>query len=262
VAVVAGRSSVVRMAARAPIKLLAPRDHSPAARLVVSNFGGGIVAGDALRLGLDVGEEAVALLTTQSSTKVYRSDGPLAQQRVRAAVGRGGLLAVVGDPVTCFAAARYRQEQRFELAETASLVVVDLLTSGRWACGERWAFSHYRSAIDVAVGGSDVLRDRLLLDPADGPLDSPMRCGRFECLATLLLIGPAVADVAAGVLETVGRMPVQRRAGVLASAGPTGGGGALARLAGPSAEACVEQARSLCRGLAAAIGADPWGRKW
>lgn len=256
-----GRSRVIRAQARSPMKLLQPRDDARAARLVTSSFGGGLVAGDELMLRLDVGAGATAILGTQSSTKVFRSDGRMARQGVDATVGADALLAIVPDPVTCFAGARFEQQQRYDLAADASLMLVDLLTSGRWACGERWAFATYRSNIDVDIDGRPALRERVLLDPADGPIDSPYRCGRFECLATVLLIGPKLADVAQSVRQTVERHAVGRRETLIASASPLAGG-TLLRVAGPAAEVCVAYVRHLCRGAIDVIGTDPWGRKW
>ena len=71
------------------------------------------------------------------------------QQRLSTSVGAGGLLAVLPDPVTLDADAKFEQTQDFELHPTASLVAVDALTAGRvhtvrdqWSkdvlSGERW----------------------------------------------------------------------------------------------------------------------------
>ena len=40
------------------------------------------------------------------------------------------------DPVICFASSTYRQTQRFDLAESASLVLLDWMSSGRRESGE------------------------------------------------------------------------------------------------------------------------------
>jgi len=67
-------------------------------------------------------------------------------QTVDARVAEGALLAVLPDPVTCFAGARYTQRQSFSLAPGGSLVLVDWLTCGRRALGETWALSSYQSS--------------------------------------------------------------------------------------------------------------------
>ena len=67
------RSVVSRALATSPLKLFTPRNHGAAAWVYSANYGGGLVGGDTLRLVVDVGPGALALLTTQASTKVYRS---------------------------------------------------------------------------------------------------------------------------------------------------------------------------------------------
>ena len=72
-------------------------------------FGGGLVGGDDIQLRADVTAGARALLTTQASTKVYRSERR-SRQSLTATVGANALLAVVPDPIVCFAARRLRAE--------------------------------------------------------------------------------------------------------------------------------------------------------
>lgn len=67
-------------------------------------------------------------------------------------MAEGALLAVLPDPVTCFAGARYSQRQSFLLAPGASLVLVDWLTCGRRALGEAWALASYESSNRVFWG--------------------------------------------------------------------------------------------------------------
>src|SRR5581483_7938617 len=101
----------------------------------------------AIDVELEIQAGAMAVLTTQASTKVYRSLEP-ATQTLRATVGSGALLASLPDPVVCFADAHFTQTQRIDLDEGGNLVLVDWMTSGRHRCGERWAFAHYENRID------------------------------------------------------------------------------------------------------------------
>jgi urease accessory protein len=108
-------------------------------------------------------EGARAVVTTQASTKVYRSLRP-ASQEVKSSIADDALLVVLPDPVVCFAGGDFSQEQRYDLQPRASLVLVDWMTSGRHATGERWAFHHYSSRIDIRRAGRRVLYDMLRLD--------------------------------------------------------------------------------------------------
>jgi urease accessory protein len=259
---VSGATAVIRRLASSPLKLLTPRGHNGTAHVVTSTYGGGLLAGDNIALRLAAGPNTRCLLGTQASTKVYRStDGRPGRQSIDAIVAAGAVLVVAPDPVTCFAGARYAQRQHFRLDGGASLLLIDWITSGRVARGERWAFDHYRSDTRVDVGGSCVARDALLLDPRHGPIDAPHRMGRFECLANVYLLGPAFAEAASGFLARVGRMPVQKRAPLIVTASPLKDG-AVVRVAGGAAETV---GRFLGQQLAPAwapLGQDPWLNKW
>src|SRR5580704_17226665 len=181
--------TIVRAArATSPIKLLLPKNHGHAAWITVATFGGGLVDGDAVRLDLDVGEGASGLVGTQASTKVYRCPRSACRQDVSARVGEGAILVLVPEPVACFAGARYEQSTAVELAPSASLVILDAFTAGRSGRGERWDFHRCAARTAITRGGAPVLHDAMVLEPAHGDLRA--RLGRFDALATLVILGP------------------------------------------------------------------------
>src|SRR5262245_163756 len=104
------RSTVSQAYASSPLRLLMPRNHGRAAWIYTSSFGGGLVDGDRVSLDIVVDAGAAAFVSTQASTKVYRSACGTSAE-LRASVGDEGLLVLAPDPVVCFAASRYRQTQ-------------------------------------------------------------------------------------------------------------------------------------------------------
>jgi urease accessory protein len=265
---VAGATAVVRRLAHSPLKLLTPRGAGAGvgttrcAHVVTSTYGGGLLAGDEINLRLIAGDHTRCALGTQASTKVYRGDGLRAsRQSFDATLGDDAVLAVVPDPLTCFAGSRYRQRLHFHLNESASLLLIDWLTSGRSACGERWAFDHYRADTRIDVGPACVARDALLLEPEPGAPSVAARMGRFDCFATVFLVGPAFAAAAADLLERVGKMPVERRAPLVASASPLKNG-AMLRIAGGAAETVGRFIAQRLEHAWTALEEDPWSRKW
>jgi urease accessory protein len=255
----AGRSVVARAYATSPLRLLTPRNHGRAAWVYTSTFGGGLVGGDATVLDVEVGPGAAAFLSTQASTKVYRSTRGAAAE-VRARVGGGGLFVTVPDPVVPFAASRYRQVQRIELAGDAGLVLVDWMSSGRRASGERWAFDEYDAALSVRVDSAPVLYDRLALRAADGCLKR--RLGRFDVLAAVVIVGAALRDEASAIIAAAEARPFQSRPDHLVAAARLEGGGCIARVAGASSESVGGTVRRLLAFVPALLGDDPWARKW
>src|SRR4051812_14789077 len=101
---VGARSVLASAIAASPLKLLAPSNHGDAVWIYVVNFGGGLVDGDELKLRARIRRGASALVTTQSSTKVYRSPRGCSQS-FEAEVEEDATLVVLPDPVACFAGA-------------------------------------------------------------------------------------------------------------------------------------------------------------
>ena len=254
-----GRSVVTRAFATSPLRLLTPRNLGSAAWIYTSSYGGGLVDGDCIRLEAEVGPDAAAFLSTQASTKVYRSDVG-ASAEVHGRVAPGGLLAVVPDPVVCFAAARYRQVQSFDVDAGGALVLVDWISSGRHGSGERWAFDKYSSRLRVRSGGRLVLHDAVSLRSAEA--DVRERIGRFDVLATVLVFGAPVLEHASRMAERAAGIPLGRRPEQLISAAAIGSEGWLLRVAGTSFERTAAMVRAELAFLPCLLGDDPWARKW
>jgi urease accessory protein len=287
VQLVSGESAVTSSYATNPLKLLTPHARGQSVWAYTSSFGGGLVAGDQTRLDLHVGQGARCFLATQASTKIYRNTTALPSgHETRATLDAGSLLVFAPDPVQPFAGSSYTQRQEFRLAQDASLVLLDWFGSGRAARGERWSFNHFasRNAVWLApsllngvrdetarmVPGSAelspnnadlVFLDSLLLDPEDSPLDAPHRTGRFNCFATLLLLGPAVSELAQAMLADIGQRPVSRQAPLLFAVSPVRDGAVL-RLAGERVEDITRELRQRLSPLSASLGDNPWARKW
>ena len=112
---------------------------------------------------------------------------------------------------------RHRDSSRL-WENSVSTVNFTVRTSGTAAQGRRDARPAFGAADEA--GGALVFLDSIRFDPGDGPLDSPNRPGRFDCLATLLLIGPLVRDLAGQLLADIASRPVERRAALVCSASP------------------------------------------
>ena len=254
------RSVVSRAYATSPLRLLTPANHGTAAWIYAASYGGGLVGGDDLCLTVRVGPDAAAFLSTQSSTKIYGSTRPTSVH-VAATVEDGGQLVMWPDPVVCFAGSVYRQRQHVALADGATLVLVDWMSSGRRASGERWQFSEYSSRLDLRYGGRLVLVDSTRLSPAEGALAE--RMGRFDVLASITLAGPQLQDGIANIAADVAAQPIVRNAAALVAVAPiAGGAGCLLRVAGRSAEqvgGIIQRYLSFVSGL---LRDDPWARKW
>ncbi len=262
VTLVHGLSTATTAWARTPLKLLTPRSRGESVWACTSSFGGGMVAGDRTRLDVTIDAGAKCLLGTQASTKIYRNPSSLpCSHEMRAVVGENSLLILAPDPVQCFAGSSYEQRQHFDLRASSNLLLIDWLSGGRVARGERWAFQRYFSRNQIMRDGRPLLLDASLLEAADGALDGRFRGGRFNCFATVVLVGPDLTGHAKGILEWVATQPVTPRSGLVFAASPLSEGVVL-RLAGVSVEEVGRAIHARLGFVRDLLKDDPWARKW
>ena len=262
ISLVDGHSVLTRVAAGSPLKLLCPRRGGRAAWVYTSSFGGGLVAGDTVDLSLELDAGTTGVVTTQASTKVYRSTrNRTCRQRLSALIGPAATLAVVPDPLTCYAGAVYDQVNRYRLAEDAALVSVDWLTSGRRARGESWQFARVTLRTEITRGDQPWIVDSLELDPRDGPLDGPCRLAGYHCLAVVILAGRRLADPARRLLEQVTDRDIDLDGPVLEAASPVDDG-LIWRVLATSTEHAARHLAGRLDFLADLLGETPWNRKW
>jgi urease accessory protein len=262
VSLVHGQSAATTSWARSPLKLLTPRSRGETVWAYTSSFGGGMVAGDRTRLEVTVDAGARCFLGTQASTKIYRNPACLpCSHEFRAKVSENALLVLAPDPVQCFAESIYEQRQHFALAESANLLLIDWMSAGRTARGERWNFRRYLSRNVIERAGKRLLIDALSLDSRDGALDLKFRGGRFNCLATVVLIGSRFATPAKEILDWCSAQPITPRAELIFTASPLQEG-AILRLAGMGVEEVGRAIHGRLGFMHQLLQDDPWSRKW
>jgi len=145
----------------------------------IHNVSGGVLDTDALEWRVDVAAKAQAQLTSTGATRVYRSRSPdrVATQRAVVALGEDAYLEYLPDQLIPFAGSRFEQSTRIELAQGAALIWWDMITPGRDASGELFGYQSLSSTFEVCAGGEPVARERWLMEPGKGRLDSSARLG-------------------------------------------------------------------------------------
>jgi urease accessory protein len=190
VAPVRGKSRLIACRNVQPLKVFNPAAPTAACHVVLSSYGGGLVAGDVIRLRITGRADSRLILTTQASTKVFRSiDGAVAEQHTVGELGNNALAVIFPDPVVLQAESRYRQVQEWHLQPTSLLLLVDWFHSGRMDQGERFAFTSLHSELRVRVAGRLVVLDRFGFEPAENIATSPANFAGYQTFFSVFLVG-------------------------------------------------------------------------
>ncbi|GAB4840737.1 hypothetical protein Ancab_021500 [Ancistrocladus abbreviatus] len=208
---IAGKSTVTRCFSKYPLKFIIPKKVGPASTdavwIYTLTYGGGIVSGDSISCNFTIGDDCTAVLTTQASTKVYKSvEMKCSEQMLEARVGSNALFVVTPDPVTCFSTARYSQKQVFRVLSDSNLVVVDWFTSGRYESGEKWDFGLYKSSNNIYLEDHQPLfLDTVFLEK--GNASNIAECMQdYNVIAMVILLGPKLRHLQHQVQENVKKM--------------------------------------------------------
>jgi urease accessory protein len=241
------------------LRLLCPRNAGSAAWTYTSTFGGGLVDGDDVRLAVDVGAGAQALVATQASGKAYPGTAG-ARQATHATVAEGAVLALLSDPLVLYAGARVESLVEVDLEAGATLAMVEGLAAGRVARGERWAASRCQTRVRIRRVGAPVLDDALLLDPSQGEVAA--RMGPFDAWATIVLVGPAVREASRELLErSRPSHHLSSEVEAIETVAPLDDG-CLVRIAARSTAILSSRVRAALACVAPLYGDDPFTRRW
>ncbi|WP_162495636.1 urease accessory protein UreD [Caldilinea aerophila] len=159
------------------------------------NISGGVLGGDELTMEVIVEPGAYAQLTTTGATRLYRprKHSRPALQQTWLHVSAGGLLEYLPDPIIPFACARYRQQTCVFLEENAGFFGWEVVTPGREASGERFAYTLLEMDLTIqAIEPNEsaefpsllpIALERVRLELTHQSLGSPLRLGLYSYYA-------------------------------------------------------------------------------
>lgn len=139
-----GRTSVKTQYSKVPLytqRALYLEEALPGmAYMYIISPSGGILQGDRYRMDITLENKALAHLTTQGATRLYRMEKNFATQVVNINVGEGCYLEYVPDQIIPYKDSRFYQMANLRVHETGTLVYSEAVTPGRVARGEKFDY--------------------------------------------------------------------------------------------------------------------------
>jgi urease accessory protein len=191
------------------LRVLRPHylDDSGQVCFVVVNPGGAYLGADLFVVDVEVGEGADLLLTTQSATKVYRTPGSFAEQRMVVRLGEGARLELMPDQLIAYREASYRQNTHITVRPSSSLVMAEVVTPGWSPDGASFRYEELRLRNEIRVeteGGPRLLAlDNLLIRPPAGDVTGLGFMEGFSHLGSLVVVDARVDQALADELHAL-----------------------------------------------------------
>lgn len=158
-----GRSRLDRLEQRSGAKIRMPRTTGLPLEAVLVNTAGGLTGGDRIRWSASAGRASHLRLCTAACEKVYRSDGPSANQFTRLEVGKHGRLDWLPQETILYDGGRLHRRLEVDLAADARLLAVEAIVIGRKAMGESVQRATFRDDWTIRREGRLLHAERLAL---------------------------------------------------------------------------------------------------
>jgi urease accessory protein len=156
---------------------------------VFVNTAGGVAGGDRFDIDIAAGEGARLTLTTAAAEKIYRAESNPAQLNISLKAAAGAHLGWLPQETILFDRARVSRRIDIDLAESASLLLCEIVVFGRAAMGERMQSGEFVDRWRIRRGGRLVFAETIRLDGDIGSkLASPAIAKGGVAIGTALIV--------------------------------------------------------------------------
>ncbi|MEH7546391.1 urease accessory protein UreD [Neobacillus vireti] len=166
----------------------------------IMNPGGGYVDGDTYKINIGVEEAASAVVTTQSSTKIYKTRNRPAFQETNIYLKNGSVLEYLPDPVIAYQNARFKQTMVVKMEVDASFLCSDIFTPGWAPDGTLFQYDFLQSKMEIYMGDRLVLFDHVKLQP-DKDIDGIGMMEGYTHFGSLIVIDHRINSAAVEELQ-------------------------------------------------------------
>jgi urease accessory protein len=156
---------------------------------VFVNTAGGVAGGDRFDIDIAAGEGARLTTTTAAAEKIYRAASTPAQLNIVLKAAAGSHLGWLPQETILFDRARVSRHIDIDLADSASLLLCEIVVFGRAAMGERMLQGEFVDRWRIRRGGRLVFAETIRLDGDIGAkLASPAIAKGGVAIGTALIV--------------------------------------------------------------------------
>lgn len=175
-------------------------EHPSTCHAIVVHPPGGVVGGDELRLDIDAGPDARALLSTPGAAKWYRANGHRSRQQLRIHIAEGAALEWLPQETILFNAADVVFDSIIDLSADARYLGCEILCFGRTASGETFDQGRVQQSMTIRRDGKPLWLEQGVLEAGSRQMRSPLGLGGHSVCASLIAVGAVTSP---NLLSTV-----------------------------------------------------------
>lgn len=240
-----GKTIIEDMSFTAPFKVMRPfYEKKDIMTVMLLTASAGIMAGDRQEFDLHVREGARMEFVSQAYEKIHKMNEGHAERSTKLVVEHGAALYYTPLPTIPFAQSDYRSRVEVDLAdETSKFIFTEVLTCGRTAHGEKFAYERFENLVTIYQAGRIVYRDNTCYEPARTQMEGFGMYEGFTHLANLIICNEPRSDAWIGAVREKIDAADRTEGGVTRTAS----GHIVVRILGMSGQMLTDQMRQIMK---------------
>lgn len=184
-----GKTVLEDVSFTAPYKIMTPFEKSDGGiQIMPLCASAGIMRGDCQEFDYQVGEGADLEILSQSFEKIHNMEGGSAKRNIRIQSAPHSSLCYYPQPVIPFGGSAFDSEMEIKLADESSrLFVLEIITCGRNAHKERFAYRRFSSRVRIYRKDHLIYRDNTLYEPQNMPMEGIGMYEGYSHIANIFL---------------------------------------------------------------------------
>lgn len=200
-----GAPRLITCRSAAPIRILNPHVQASSCHVLVSNYGGGLVDGDSVRMKVICRIGSRLHIGSVGNLQVYNSPINGCSQTIKGVLEDNTLCVLNADPVVLHSGSHFEQKQEWNVHPESSLLVAEWVLAGRLETGERFAFGKYVSEFIVLIDSIPLIVDRFEFEPDHLDYRDPALFSGLACLLNVYMVGNQWAPLENLLAEEIDR---------------------------------------------------------
>ncbi|MFB5599544.1 MAG: urease accessory protein UreD [Nitrososphaeraceae archaeon] len=161
------------------------------AYIYIMSPSGGILQGDRYRIDIKLGNKALAHVTTQGATRLYKMDKNFATQVVNITLDKDSYCEFVPDQIIPYRDSRFYQSVNLSVHDDATMVYSETIVPGRMAMNENFRYDIcYLKMVGKNQDGKLRFIDTALLQPKKNTLTQFGILDQFAMLSNTYILTP------------------------------------------------------------------------
>jgi urease accessory protein len=152
---------------------------------------GCVLQGDRQTIEIDLADNTMAHVTTQSATKIHSMDANFATQRQEIVLGENAYLEYLPDAMIPHAHARFSMHTSITIAPSATLIYGEILMAGRkyHKDGELFQFDLFSSTVRAQnPAGAELFTEKYIIEPHIHDVRQSSVMGGFDVFGNVIVL--------------------------------------------------------------------------